>query len=210
MPDQSIDEHLRAQIESSAADHYSARDIEERIAAALVADGRFHNRINGADLAVILRNVVYYMFAHQKFAGVDVGIVHNIIQMDVTLADDEARVVFEVHIHSPIVAFLEFRYVLENDPDQFGSALRLQPGTLHIEQRTRRFDIKAKTALAAMNVQRIALQELSNTRDIIRKTLPPQLRKQHIDGALTHIELELMDDALCVLLEGEFAPLLPP
>ena len=209
MPDREphIDDYLRQQIKATTAKLYSTAPVETRIAAALRQAGRFHEDISAGELQLIMRNVVYVLFAQQRVVGLDVGLVHNVAEMNVAIDDSEARIDFIVHIHKPIVAFLEFAYTLENASNGEEGRLSLKEGTLRVNERTRRLDIKAKAALAALNVRRIAQQELGDPAAIIVKTLPPQLRRQGIGGELTHVRLALQDCYLNVLLEGEFAPL---
>ena len=153
------EQNLRSQIESVTSRRYSTDEIESHIADALVEQGEFHKNITAAELEIILRNVVYVMFAQQKVAGIDVGILHNVPIMKVKLAEGQADVEFVVHVHKPIVAFLEFKYSLINDDDTAVKRIMVKNGSLRVNEKTRRFDLKAKTALAAMNVPRIARQE---------------------------------------------------
>lgn len=203
---QSVDDRLRSQIETTNARVFSTESIEARIAAALLQNGEFHENITAAELEVILRNVVYVMFERQKVAGMDVGLVHNVPIMSVTIEKGAASIEFVVHIHKPIVVFLEFAYTLINHPDA-EKDLCLEEGSLRISEKTRRFDLKAKAALAALNVSRMAQQELAKPAEIIAKTLPDQLRQQGIGGTFQQIGLQFNETKLCVLLRGEFAPL---
>lgn len=201
---QQVDEQLRTQIEAYSAKHFSTHQVEQRIAASLKENGRFHDGISSDELTVILRNIVYTLFAQQKFAGRDVSLVHNVPKMKVSINDSEAKVKFIVHIHKPIVAFLEFSYTLVNDPVSAGKTLRVKHGTLQIAERTRRFDIKAKAALATINLDGMARKELADLTRVIRMTLPPQLSRHGISGRLSTVELALKDQCLSVLLEGDF------
>jgi antitoxin component of MazEF toxin-antitoxin module len=198
------EQDLRSQIESVIARHYPTDDIETRIADTLIESGEFHEDITAAELAVILRNVVYVMFAQQKVAGVDVGILHNVPIMKVTLAEGQADIEFVVHVHKPIIAFLEFKYALINDHDTSVKRLTVKNGSLRVNEKTRRFDLKAKAALAAMNVPRIARQEMSDTAAVIRRTLPTQLQQKGITGELKEIVLRLNSDTLSIYLQGDF------
>ena len=201
----SQEEQIRAQIEQINARQFSTDDIETRIARALVRRGKFHDDITAAELEVILRNVVYVMFAQQRVAGVDVGLLHNVPVMNVTIRDGEADVEFVVHVHKPIVAFIEFKYTLINDPEAPDAGwLRVKEGSLEIEERTRRFDIKAKAALAATGIERVARQELGEPAQIILKTLPDRLWDKGVTGELAEIALSLNSDSLRVFLRGEF------
>ena len=201
---------LRSQIESVSARNYSTDEIESHIADALVEQGEFQKNINAAELEVILRNVVYVMFAQQKVAGIDVGILHNVPIMKVLLAEEQADIEFVVHVHKPIIAFLEFKYALVNDNETAVRCITVKNGSLRVNEKTRRFDLKAKTALAAMNVPRIARQEMSDTADIIRRTLPDQLLQKGVTGELKEIELYLNSDTLSVYLQGDFVRLPEP
>jgi len=151
-----------------------------------------------------LRNVVYTMFAQQKVAGVDVGLVHNVATMNVDIADGEADIDFIVHIHKPIVAFLEFQYTLINN-ETTDDSLSLKKGSLRINEKTRRFDLKAKAALTAMNVTRITQHEMNNMTEIIAKTLPPQLlERRQVVGELLTVQMTLNETTMNVLLVGDF------
>ncbi len=147
---------LQSQIESTVARLYSTDDIEERIARALLEKGEFYENIQSGDLEVILRNIVYVMFGRQTVAGRDIDILHNVPIMSVDIDDEQAHVEFVVHIHKPIVVFIEFNYTLVNHPDDDEKNLCLDFSSLKIKEKTRRFDVKAKAALTAMNVPKIA------------------------------------------------------
>ncbi len=201
---QSNEENLRTQIETASKRLFSTEEIELRIAASLVEHGEFHENITAAELEVILRNVVYVMFSHQKVAGFDVDILHNVPIMHVKIKKHHAFVEFIVHIHKPVVVFLEFKYMLINDSANPHSRICLKDDSLKVEEKTRRFDIKAKAALAAMNVERIARSEMSDLAEVIRKTLPMQLLKFGANGELNDIQLWLNEKSLRVSLQGEF------
>lgn len=203
----SEDRELQAQIEEAAARAYSTDDIEERIARALVTRGEFCEDISSADLEVILRNIVYVMFARQKVAGREIGILHNVPIMQVEINNEEAHVEFVVHIHKPIIVFIEFKYTLVNHEDEDNKCLCLKEDSLRVKEKTRRFDVKAKAALTAMNVPKIARQEMSDLTNVICRTLPDQLRHKGVTGQLETIKLSLNDHSLCVSLTGDFGPL---
>jgi hypothetical protein len=204
---QSENRELQAQIESTTAAVYSTDDIEERIAQSLLRKGEFYENINASDLEVILRNIVYVVFARQTVAGREIDILHNVPIMLVKIEDEEAFVEFVVHIHKPIVVFIEFDYILTNHPDENEKSLCLEEDSLRIKEKTRRFDVKAKAALTAMNVPKIARTEMSDLTEVIRRTLPAQLQKKGVTGQLDQIRLSLNEQTLCVYLKGEFEPL---
>ena len=185
----------------------SPETIEQRIAASLRDFGRFHEPIKAEELATILESVVSTLFSEQTVAGVNVGITHSITNMAVYIRNAEADVCFIVRIHKPIVATIQLSYSLINDPVSISNKLVVKKGTLTIEEKTRRFDLKAKAALAAINVDNLVRQELSDLSGIIFRTLPPQLRNHGVEGILSHIELLLTNTNLEVCLEGEFWPL---
>jgi hypothetical protein len=205
---QPTDEQLRAQIEAASARHYPARLIEERIATSLLENGRFHGYLSAKELALIMRNLVYAIFSQQRFGGRDVKLVHNIPSMKIAIKNHQADVSFLVHIHKPIVAFLTFSYSLLNDPISTGRNLRIKHGSLKTRQDTRRFDLKAKAVLAAIDIVGLAQRELADPAAIILSTLPQQLRKQGVWGKVRSIELFLHDQSLEVVLEGEFESVL--
>ena len=204
------EQELQTQIEASTEGLFSTTDIEERIARALLTEGEFHENISPTDLEVILRNIVYVMFAHQKVAGRDIDILHNIPIINVEIEDGQANVDFVVHIHKPIIVFLEFKYVLINQEGLGTGSLCLKDGSLRINERTRRFDVKAKAALTAMNVPKIAQQEMSDLKSVIKRTLPNQLRKKGVTGEISDIRLSLNEHSLRVRLTGDFLPLVDP
>ena len=200
------DEQLRAQIEAVSAEQFPSDEIDARIANALISDGRFESRLNGEELSIVLRKLVYTMFSKHTLVGQGVNLVHNVTTMRVAMSRSEAEVGFIVHVHKPIVAFLKFKYCLVNDPVSVNRRLRLKRNSLVVREHTRRFDIKAKAALAAINIEKIARQELSNPSRIIRATLPEQLEKQGL-GRFTRIDMALNDHHLELCLEGDFKPL---
>ncbi len=197
---QSMTATLQAQIEATLDEQYPVGGIDDRIIRGLQM-GKFYERVNAEDFSAILRHVVYTIFDQKRVVGLDVGIVHNVVQMDVTIKKKEIDIAFVVHVHKPIVAFLNFAYVLINHPEKDGH-LGLKKGSLRVKDKTRRFDLKAKTALKAMQTTKIARQELSDLSDVIKKTWPRHLQTIGYDGELTAVRLHVEDDALCVSLEG--------
>jgi hypothetical protein len=200
----STEEQLRRRIETNFARQYPVEPIERKIAASLREQGKFEGLLGGEQLAVIFRHLVYAVFARQQFAGHDVSLVHKVPSLNVDIDGEQADVQFTVHIYRPIVAFLGFAYSLVNDPVSVGRKLRVKRGTLLIRSRTRRFDIKAKTALAAINVERLARKELANVSNVITTTLPLQLERYGLEGRLDNVELTLQEDSMYVCLEGDF------
>jgi hypothetical protein len=182
----------------------SPETIEKRIAASLRDYGRFHEMIPAGDLAIIMESVVSTLFSEQKVGGFEVGIVHTVTAMEVHISAYEAHVCFLVRIHKPIVAAIKFSYTLINDPMSIRDRLCVKKGTLVIEEKTRRFDLKAKAALTAINVEHLTRQELSDLSGIILRTLPPQLETHGVEGVLSDIGLVLGEDVLEVCLKGEF------
>ena len=150
------------------------------------------------------------MFAQQTFAGVGVGILHNVVSLNVTFKDQEAFVEFVVHIHKPIIVFLEFKYTLINDEGSKLPCITLKKGSLQVIEKIRRFDIKAKAALTAMNVPRIAQNEMSDLTEVIKRTLPAQLNQKNVTGEINNIELTLNKDNLRVRLIGDFTMMPTP
>jgi hypothetical protein len=82
--------------------------------------------------------------------------------------------------------------------------LRVKQGSLTVVEDTRRFDIKAKAALTAIDVEGMAKKELNDPAAVITATLPSQLRKRGAMGKFTDIRLSLVDCHLKVYLEGDF------
>lgn len=208
MPElESIDDQLRSQIEAAADEQYSTEPIDRRIALSLYQKGMFQGQIDAGELAIILRNVVYAMFSRHRYAGMKISPVHNVPSMKVSIRNGEAAINYLVHIHKPVVAFLNFRYTLINDAVDVDKKVRLKRGSLRYEERTRRLDLKAKAGLAAVDIKRIALSELQDVSQAIVKTLPYQLEKQAVTGTIERVELYLEGDKLNVLLAGQFEPM---
>jgi|GEM_PF-1484624 len=199
-----MDEQLRGQIEAARAKQFSTTQIEDKIAQALLVHGQFKDKIDADELATIMRNVVYTIFTEHKVGGREVGLLHNVPTMKVHINNGQAAIGFIVHIHKPIVAFIKFQYTLVNDPVSVYPNLRVKRGSLIIAEHTRRFDIKAKAALAAINVKNLALKELADPAAVIVATLPSQLERLGLRGNLKTVELALKDHHLEVCLEGEF------
>ncbi len=197
---QSTTATLQAQIEATLDEQYPVGGIDDRIISGLQT-GEYHERVNAEDFSMILRHVVHTIFDQKRVVGLDVGIVHNVAKMKVSIKKGEIDIAFTVHVHKPIVAFLNFSYVLINHPQKDGQ-LGLKKGTLRVKDKTRRFDLKAKTALKAMQTTRIARQELSDLSDVIMKTWPRHLHTIGYDGGLTAVRLRVENDVLCIYLEG--------
>ena len=121
---------LRQQIEQIAAPTLS---IEKRIADSLNAEGEFSADIDSAELGLILRKVIFVLVAEQKVASFEVPVVHNISAMTAQIDGTEARIACEVHVHQPIVAFIRFKYTLENDPPSCGTRLRLKNNKVEVQ-----------------------------------------------------------------------------
>lgn len=177
--------------------------IEREIAAALLKRGEFRGCLTSDQLSVIMRKVLFTLIAEQKVAGMEVPIVHNVTRMDVDIEDGEARVFCEVHIHRPIIAFIQFRYTLVNDQRTPGKKLCLKDGFLEEKEITRPLDLGARAALAIMGVKHIALAELSDPNAVIQRTLPVQLDQLGFEGVLTRVELELTDNAMQVYVAAK-------
>jgi hypothetical protein len=200
----SIDDQLRGQIEAAAALESSAESIDQRIATALCREGKFKGAINAGELAIILRSVVYALFSRYRFAVLDFQPVYNVPTMKVGIRNGEATVKSLVHMHRPVTAFLNFRYTLINDVVSGDKKIRLKRGSFKYEERTRRLDLRAKTALAVVNIHDLVLRELQDISQVILKTVPDQLENQAVTGKLKRIELVLNGDKLNVYLEGAF------
>ncbi len=194
--------HLRSQIAQPISAPVAA--FEEKVARLLKEKGEFRGELTCEQLALIMRKVLYTLVAEQKVAGFEVPIVHNVSVMDVTIGGCEADVFAEIHVHSPITAFIQFRYCLENDNGNPSKRLSLKGNRVEVREFTRPFDFGAKAALRIMGVKRIALKELSDPNAVIQRTLPAQLEPLGFRGALTHVELELTDeDTMWVYLVGK-------
>jgi hypothetical protein len=201
---QATDEQLRAQIEAVAEQQFPSDQIEQKIASSLAISGRFESRLNSEELGAILRRLVYTMFSKHTLAGQGINLVHNVAAMRVIISESEAKVGFIVHLHKPITAFLKFKYCLVNDPVSVNRKLKLKRNSLVVKEHTRRFDIKAKAALAAINVENMARNELADPARIILATLPARLEHHGLSGQFTYIDMTLHDHYLDLCLEGSF------
>lgn len=197
-------QQLKKQIEAVNAQYYSPDEIENRIAQSLVKTGRFEGQLNPGELAIILRNLIYTVFDHHTIAGHGINLVHNIPSMKVRINDCLALISYIVHIHRPITAFIKFRYVLVNDYSSETPTICLKNDTLRVTEQTSRYDVKSKAALAAINIEKLALNELANPSEIILKTLPHRLAFHGVEGDFSCVNLSLIDHKLHVYLEGEF------
>jgi hypothetical protein len=175
--------------------------IEQQIAESLTESGVFEAELSAEELAVIMRKLLYMLVAEQKVAGVEVPIVHNVSKMEIDIANSEAEIACEVHIHSPLVGFIQFSYTLENaDEDEDEGRLQLKDNALAVKEVTRPMDMAAKLALRIMNVRAIALRELSDLGALIRRTLPEQLQEHGFEGQIDEVLMILQDDVLVVRL----------
>ena len=200
----SLAEQLRIQIEGAASLQYPIEDIELKIAASLVETGQFQGNINEEELTSIIRKVVYDRFTKQRIRGFDISLVHNVAAISVRISGGEVHVSFLVHIHSPIIAFLRFRYVLIDEKSSGKKKIGLKRGSLYIRKDTRRFDFKAKAALAAVDVDEMARAELADLAGILRSTFSKQLHSAGISGEFKDIRLAVGEGCLDVRLEGHF------
>lgn len=190
---------IRQQIVQSVA--APATNIENQIASSLIHYGEYCGQISSHDLGVILKKVLYTLVAEQKVAGFEVPLVHNVSQMDIKIADCEALIRSEVHVHAPVTAFIRFKYTLENVPG--APRLRLKKNSLQVEEITKPFDFAAKVALRVMDVERIARHELSDPAAVILRTLPEQLLHYGYDGLVSVIDLQfLKDNSLSVFMKA--------
>ena len=196
-------DQLRTQIEAAASQQYPLDAVELKIAASLLEDGRFKGHLNEQELTNVIRNVVYSRFANQRIRGLDIALVHNIPSIRVQLRRKEVHVSFLVHIHRPIIAFLRFRYVLVDDVPPGCKKITMKRGSLTIGKDTRRFDIKAKAALAAIDVEAMARDELADLAGILKGTILDQMKGVGITGEISEIELNVGEGCLDVYLEGD-------
>lgn len=180
-----------------------ATTIEKRIAQSLADTSHFDALINASELTVIMRAVVETLFSHRKVAGLEMHITSKVRFIDVAIEKNEVKVSCQVDVLKPISAEIGFIYTLVNGSRD--GHLRLKKGTLIITEQTRRFDFPAKAALRAINVRRVARQELNQTGNIIRETLPQQLKAFAVSGTLTDIKLTIENDRLRVKLAGLFS-----
>ncbi|MBZ0289892.1 MAG: hypothetical protein K8I30_19875 [Anaerolineae bacterium] len=189
---------LRRGIQKNVND--PVRSIEEQIAVSLSKRSTFKANLTETELAPILSKVLYTLVMEQKVGGLDVPIVHNVSAMNVHIAGQEASVDCEVHVHSPIKAFIHFQYVLQNHPNEPGR-LQLKNGYMGVKETTRPFDLAALAALRVLNVKKVALHELSDPNRLIQRTLPPQLALHGFPGKLCEVQLSFVPEkALAVHL----------
>lgn len=197
-------QQLRQQINESLTEPILA--LEHEIAEALAADGEFHAEIDDADLALILRKIIYRLVDEQKVGSVSVPIVHNISQIDARINGSAAVIACEVHVHEPIIAFIRLKYALENDPNSRGTRLRLKDNRLEVREITRPLDVAAKLALKMLRVEHIIRQELSDPNGLIKRMLYQPLEEYGYTGAVHDVELAFNGDrSLRVFITGEKA-----
>jgi hypothetical protein len=187
MPSRSNDQ-LRQQIQSRIAQPVAP--IEKAIAQALSNGGIYRGNLSMDELTNVMRKVLYRLIGEQRVGGMAVPIVHNVSQMEVKVARKEAHVFCEAHIHSPIIAFIQFRYVLANAANRPGQLI-LKGNTVEVKENTRPFDLAAVASLRVMNVKHIAQRELSDPNALIRRTLPGPLSEQGFSGPVSEVQLEL-------------------
>jgi hypothetical protein len=179
---------LRQQIQARIAQPVAP--IERAIAEALSDGGTYRGTLSVDDLTNVMRKVLYRLIGEQKVAGMAVPIVHNVSQMEVKVARQEAHVFCEAHLHSPIIAFIQFRYVLANSPTRPGQ-LVLKDNRVDVKENTRPFDLAAVASLKVLNVKHIAQRELSDPNALIRRTLPGPLSEQGFTGPVSEVQLQL-------------------
>lgn len=166
--------------------------IENRIADSLVQHSAFEGDLTANELIPIFCNVLVVLVQQQPFT---LGtVLCEVEHMHVEIDDGEIHVHCALEIKRPIIATLIFDYTLENTLDADVHNLRLKNDHVGLQEKTRRFDLAAKTALAAINVGYIARHELSDPARIILKTLPSQLAEYGYKGKPQHIELDIGSD----------------
>ena len=84
---------LRAQIETNLDELYPVGGVDDRIIHGLQV-GKYHERINAEDFGIILRHIVHTIFAQKRVAGFDVGIIHNVAKMNVTIKNTKDKFFF--------------------------------------------------------------------------------------------------------------------
>jgi hypothetical protein len=90
-----------------------------------------------------------------------------------------------------------------NDPFSEPKRVQLKRGSLSIRKNTRRFDLKARAALSAIDLESIARNELTDLSVILRRTLSDQMNGYGISGEISEIRLSIIDCVLEVYLEGD-------
>ncbi len=193
-----IDQVLRKQI--SEAFRRSSEDIDREVAQALATSGEFRHSFNSQQLAVVFANILHTLVDLQKFAGVSVPLIHNVASIEVETRYPRISASAVLHIHSPIKAFIIIDYALINDPHNIGN-LTLARRSLCVEEKTSRFDLVAKAALNAINIEGLVERELKDVSHIIRQTLPHRLSSYGFSGQIGKVQLEFTPDNLlnCVI-----------
>jgi hypothetical protein len=179
---------------SSQGRAFFGPDIEQQIAEALMLRGAFSARLYANELDLIFANILIALVARQKLYGREVLVQSEVIRIDISIDNEGMRVHSAARILHPIAAELEFNYTLENDGLSAQPNLRLKNKAVHVVERTGPFDFVAKMALGAVDVKQIALHELSDPAQIIKKTLPPRLRLYGFNGSLSEVGLHLQPD----------------
>src|SRR5664279_2751251 len=171
---------LRQQINASVTEPILY--FEQKIADSLNAQGVFTANVDGDELGLILRKVIYNIVDEQKLGHVQVPVLHSVSQVDARIGQGEAAIFCEIRIHQPIVAFIRMKYTLENDPRFAHTRLRLKK--LHVQESTRPLDVAAKVALKVMRVESVIRHELSDPNGLIKRQLPVPLRHRGFDGVI--------------------------
>ncbi len=185
------DNILRQQI--SEAFRRSSEQIDREVAEALTQNHQFVHSFSSQELAVVFANIFHTLIDLQKFAGVTVPLIHNVASIGVEVRYPRITTSTLLHIHSPIRAFIEVGYSLSNDFERPGN-LALIRRSLLVQEKTARFDLLARSALAAINIEGLVERELRDVAKVIRLTLPHRLRLYGFAGTIDNVQLEVTPD----------------
>ena len=186
----------------SAEQTFFGPDIEQQIAQALSSKHEYAGHLTADDLVLIFSNILLALIGHQQVLGRNVLVESEVIDVRIAIAHERIRVYCAARLLHPISAELEFEYTLENDPSADPANLRLANNDVRVVEHTNTFDFLARMALASIQVKQVALHELSNPAQIIKKTLPPRLKMYGFDGTLQDIKLHLLEDVLDVYVSA--------
>ncbi len=185
------DSILRQQI--SEAFRKSSQQIDREVAEALTRNHHYVYSFDSQQLAVVFANIFHTLIDLQKFAGLTVPLTHNVASIGVEVRYPRITTSTLLHIHSPIRAFIEIGYSLSNDFERPGN-LALIRRSLSVQEKTARFDLLARSALAAINIEGLIERELRDPAEVIRLTLPHRLRLYGFAGTIQKVHLEVTPD----------------
>ncbi len=179
----------------------ASEDLDRQVAQAFAQQGEFQYHFTDEELSVVFANIFHTLVELHRFAGMTVPLTHNVTAMEVEVRPPRLSVRSILHIHSPIRAFIAADYDLMNHPAIPG-ILVLRKGSLKVQEKTARFDLVARAALRAIDVEGLIASELQDPAEVIRRTLPHRLRSYGFAGQISTVRLEVTPDGRLQTLLG--------